>query len=76
MQLMQVTSNEAAVMYARACCAWYGKRAPAVVARQIRDLKRRGDAQGVDIWNMVADRVSALHVDHKRPDRELRGKLY
>jgi hypothetical protein len=73
---MQVTSCEAAVIYARACRAWYGKRATAVVAKQIHDLKRRGDAQGVDIWSKVANSLSELNADHKHRNRELRGKLY
>jgi hypothetical protein len=73
---MQVSSSDAAVMYARACRAWYGKRALSVVTRQIRDLKGRGDAQGVVIWTKVADRLSELNDGHKHHHGELRGKLY
>ena len=73
---MHLSSHDAAVIYARACRAWYGKRALRVVGDQVRTLKRRGDADGVAIWSKVADRLTELNAAHKRSPGELRGKLY
>ena len=73
---MHASSCEAAVMYARACRAWYGKRALSVVTKQIRDLRRRGDSDGVAIWTKVAANLSELAEAHKHHHNELRGKLY
>jgi hypothetical protein len=73
---MEVSSHDAAVIYARACRAWYGKRAVRVVSEQVRNMKRRGDAGGLAMWSTVADRLTELDAVHKRPDAELHGKLY
>ena len=73
---MQVSRCDAAVIYARACRAWYGKRALTVATDQIRRLKRRGDTDGVAIWTKVADRLSELNVVHKARRGEMHGKLY
>jgi hypothetical protein len=34
-------------MYARACRAWYGMRAPRIVKKRIEELRRAGDLGGV-----------------------------
>ena len=73
---MQASSHDVAVIYARACRAWYGKRAVRVVSEQVRNMKRRGDAAGVAIWSKVADRLTELNAARKSPSEELRGKLY
>jgi hypothetical protein len=73
---MHVSRSDAAVIYARACRAWYGKRALKVVTDQIRRLKRRGDADGVAIWTNVADRLSELNAVHKPRRGVMHGKLY
>jgi hypothetical protein len=73
---MRIDSSEAAAMYARACRAWYGKRASKVISQQIRNLKARGDADGVAVWSQVADQVLRLSKMHRHGDPELRGKLY
>jgi hypothetical protein len=39
-------------------------------------MKRRGDADGLAMWSKVADRLTELDAVHRRPDAELRGKLY
>ena len=49
-------------MYARACRAWYGKRALKVVNDQIRHLQKRGDHKGVVIWGEVATQLSLLGI--------------
>ncbi len=57
---MYATLDDATAIYARACRAWYGKRAPSVVKRRIKELQRAGDAEGVEAWNKVAQQLSQL----------------
>jgi hypothetical protein len=57
---MRVTSEDAAVMYARACRAWYGPRAPRIVRSKIEELRRAGDQDGVRAWSQVADQLLQL----------------
>lgn len=73
---MRIDSSDAAAIYARACRAWYGKRALKVVNEQIRSLKRRGDTKGVAAWSKVADQVSELGASPKHSQRAAHGKLY
>jgi hypothetical protein len=47
-------------MYARACRAWYGPRAPRVVRSKIEELQRAGDQDGVRAWSQVADQLLQL----------------
>jgi hypothetical protein len=58
---MYVSSEDTAVIYARACRAWYGKRAPLVVRRRIEELRQAGDVDGVTAWTQVASELSQLH---------------
>jgi hypothetical protein len=48
-------------MYARACRAWYGPRAPRIVRSKIEELQRAGDPGGVRAWSQVADQLLQLH---------------
>jgi hypothetical protein len=64
---MYVTDEEAAVIYARACRAWYGKRAPRVVKERIEELRRTGDIKGVAAWSQVANKLSQLTLASRRP---------
>ena len=57
---MEFTSEDAAVMYARACRAWYGRRAPRIVKDRIEELRRAGDQGGVRAWSQVADQLEQL----------------
>jgi predicted NBD/HSP70 family sugar kinase len=56
--VMHITSEDAVVMYARACRAWYGPRAPRVVADKIEELRRAGDHSGIMAWSKVAEKLS------------------
>jgi hypothetical protein len=58
--LMDFTSDDAALMYARACRAWYGPRAHRVVKKRIGELTRVGDHEGVKAWSQVADQLAKL----------------
>ena len=57
---MYASLDDATAIYARACRAWYGKRAPRVVKKRIEELKRAGDAKGVEAWTQVADKLTVL----------------
>src|SRR5262245_61540877 len=59
---MRVTSEDAAIMYARACRAWYGRRAPRIVKRRIEEFRRAGDRDGVSAWLQVADQLQQLQM--------------
>jgi hypothetical protein len=55
---MHITSEDAAAMYARACRAWYGPKAPLIVRGKIEELRRAGDHSGVIAWSQVAEKLS------------------
>jgi hypothetical protein len=58
---MKSTNEDAAVMYARACRAWYGPRAPRIVKRKIEELRRADDVDGVHIWIQIEEQLSQLN---------------
>jgi hypothetical protein len=73
---MQVSQDEI-VMYARACRAWYGRRASRVAMSQAEHLRRRGDMSGVDAWTKVATEVTRLQSGSDRARRRnAAGRLY
>jgi hypothetical protein len=47
---MHVTELEAASMYARACRAWYGRRAQKVVKDEIKRLRTKNDEADGRWW--------------------------
>ena len=51
---MHIGIDEAVSMYARACRAWYGRRAAKVARAEIQKLRRRGDSSGVEVWTKLA----------------------
>ena len=57
---MKIDIDEATAIYARACRAWYGRSAGRVVKERLRDLLKRGDADGVVAWSKVAHHLSRL----------------
>lgn len=75
---MNVSSDDAAFIYARACAAWYGRRAPRIVMNRVSELRRRGDLDGVQAWTKVADKLSHLRRKPATlvPTRTESGKLY
>lgn len=74
---MNVSNDEAAVIYAHACAAWYGRRAPRIIMKRVSQLRQSGDLAGVKAWTKVADKLSHLL---KKPARRQpcgeNGKLY
>jgi hypothetical protein len=74
---MHVSSDDAAVMYARACRAWYGRRALRVVTSKMQELEMRGDAGGAAAWAKVAVVLSQPRKPaHERRDVVDHGRLY
>jgi hypothetical protein len=69
---MKITKEDAAAMYARACRAWYGRRAPGIVQSKIQQLRRRGDIDGVQAWSEVAHQLSQMKAGDF--DAERRGQ--
>ena len=51
---MHISIDDAAAMYARACRAWYGNRAPQVVNDKAKQLAKQGDTSGAAAWTKVA----------------------
>jgi hypothetical protein len=73
---MNVSCDDAAVIYARACRAWYGRSALRVVTGKVDELRRRGDADGVAAWTKVAAVLSqAKSPKGDRPEKA-HARLY
>jgi hypothetical protein len=66
---MRVTEQQAASMYARACRAWYGRRAPRIVRDTIKQFRAANDESGVRMWTLIAE---ALPDTRKQPP--MRGR--
>jgi len=54
---MHITRDEAVAMFARYCRARFGKKAVQKVRARAKALKSRGDGEGHEIWNKVADEI-------------------
>jgi hypothetical protein len=52
---MRVSEQQAASMYAGACRAWYGRRAPKVVKDTLKRLRAANDQSGVRMWTLIAE---------------------
>jgi hypothetical protein len=68
---MNISKEEAAAIYARACRAWYGRRAHGIVRKKVKQLERWGDLEGVHAWSEVARQLSRMPVSEF--DRERRA---
>ena len=66
---LRITEDDAAFMYARACRAWYGRRAPKVAKRTIKQLEQARDESGVRIWSRIADHLAQLAKDGSHAGR-------
>jgi hypothetical protein len=74
---MHVSSDDAAIIYARACRAWYGRRALSVVTSKMAELEQRGDAGGAAAWAKVALVLSQTKKSQcERRDVADHGRLY
>jgi hypothetical protein len=57
---VNITEEQAAHIYARACKAWYGPRAQRIVRKKIRQLEQQGDRGGVVARTAVAHQLSRV----------------
>jgi hypothetical protein len=64
---MWITQDEAVVMFARYCRARFGKPACEQVRAKAHALKMRGDMEGHDVWNKVADEIDRTHKHKSSP---------
>lgn len=54
---MIISSEQAVTMFARYCRARLGRAASQEVRKKAKALKRRGDIEGHEIWNEVAEEI-------------------
>jgi hypothetical protein len=73
---MNVSPDDAAAIYARACQAWYGRRALSVVTSKVHQLQQRGDTGGVAAWARVAVALSQSKKHHRGRSDYALGRLY
>jgi hypothetical protein len=62
---MHIGAHDAAAIYARACRAWYGDRAGAIVSKRVRELRAKGDDSGVKAWTLVATELERVEPQDK-----------
>jgi hypothetical protein len=69
---MWITTDEAVVMFARYCAARLGGAASRKARAKAKALHQRGDLQGHDVWNRVADEIDK---GTKAKPRARRGRV-
>ena len=69
---MWITTDEAVVMFARYCAARFGGAASRKARARAKALHKRGDVQGHDVWNRVADEIDR---GTKSKPRARRGRV-
>ena len=57
---MYIGTKDAVTIYARACRARYGRLARRVVTEQARTLLVKGDQDGAEVWQQVADEIDKI----------------
>jgi hypothetical protein len=57
---MYLTLDDAIAMYARACRAWYGKKAVSVIMKTATECRQRGDLEGEVVWGRVAESIPTI----------------
>jgi hypothetical protein len=67
---MQITADDAAFVYARACRSWYGGRARRMLMSQMEELRQGDDPRALRICKLIAEELSKL--DAQRREAELR----
>jgi hypothetical protein len=60
---MQVTADEAAFVYARACRSWYGGGARRMIMLQMEALRNAGDPRALRICKLIAEELSKLDAE-------------
>jgi hypothetical protein len=62
---MQITADEAAFVYARACRSWYGGGARRMITSQIEQLRYAGDPRALRICKLIAEELSKLDAERR-----------
>ena len=57
---MLITLDQSVAMFARYCKARFGRKAAKQVKAKARALRERGDTEGHDVWNRVADEIEKI----------------
>jgi hypothetical protein len=57
---MYITLDDAIAIYARACWAWYGKRAVSVIMKTATESRQHGDLEGEVVWRRVAETIPMI----------------
>ena len=52
-----ITTDEAAVMYARFCRSRYGAKAKKIVEEKTEVLRKAGDTEGERVWSKVRQQI-------------------
>jgi hypothetical protein len=52
-----ITTDEAAVMYARFCRSRYGAKAKKIVEQKTEALRKAGDTEGERVWSKVRRQI-------------------
>jgi hypothetical protein len=60
---MQITADDAAFVYARACRSWYGRGARRKIMSQMEELRDAGDPRALRICKLIADELSKLDAE-------------
>jgi hypothetical protein len=62
---MQITADEAAFVYARACRSWYGGGARRMIMSQMEQLRYAGDPRALRICKLIAEELSKLESERR-----------
>ena len=55
--MWSITTDEAAVMYARFCRSRYGAKAKKIVEEKTEELRKAGDVEGERVWSKVRRQI-------------------
>ena len=68
--MMWITRDEALDMYAHFWASRYGDTAVQTAKETAKDHERRGDLEGLDVWNEIANRIARNRLgETKEPAR-------
>jgi hypothetical protein len=62
---MQITADEAAFVYARACRSWYGRGEGRRIMSQMEELRHAGDPRALKICKLIAEELSKLDAERR-----------
>jgi hypothetical protein len=57
---VHLSLDDAVYVYARACRAWYGRKAASNALRVAADCRRRRDFEGERVWKRISEEVERI----------------